>query len=195
MDNRTQQKDQELLKLRTISRILTGRFPSAKKLCPSLALFSQKCLPNLPMLLAEISASPHLLVLLQGILSSVSSLHLMLFTSAKTLFRKTNVYGCTHNIGKHASQAIKEAAQNVLQAAARSSSAMPWARSSLHYPRAHRDHSAPKDLECRVVALCKAPHHSLHSLHGEYIQHIFPLLKADIQQNRTSMGDGFRGCK
>lgn len=60
-----------------------------------------------------ISASPHLLFLPQGILSSISSLHLTLIISAKTLFSKGNVYGCEHNIGKHANQIIKEAAENV----------------------------------------------------------------------------------
>lgn len=162
MDNRTQQKGQELLKLRTIGRILTEGSPLLRNSANLWLYFPKTACP----------------VFLCSLLKFLP-LHICCFCSRefcqafqvsiwccsllpKTLFRKTSVYGCTHNIGKHASQAIKEAAQNVLQAAAQSLSAMPWGRSSLHYPRAHRDHSAPKDLECRAVALCKAPYHPLH---------------------------------
>lgn len=146
MDKRTQQKGQGQAagNSQESSPLLRNHIHLWLPWLAQTALFSQKCLPSLPVCLAEISASPHLLFLPQGILSSISSLHLMLSTSAKILFRKTNVYGCAHNIGKYTSQSIKEAGKMFCKLLHKAH--QPCHGEVCILTRAHRDHPVPKKI-------------------------------------------------
>lgn len=159
-----QRKSQELLKLPTACVKLGGGLPSAKQLYPSqaslvrLPLTSQRSLPSLLKRLAAISASPHLLFLPKGILSNILSLHLMLFPSAKTLFSKTNVYGCSRNIGKYANQIIKEAAEMTDKQLHKAQWSHHGEGAVCIFPKGHGEHTVPKQLWKGWLLPCVKPH-------------------------------------